>query len=79
MPLRPSVSTDDNAPVINGHSDHNASILPICTALSARVRAFLETEAPTPLLKQVQEQTRVALGVIDEALREYRFANLLCQ
>jgi FAD synthetase len=69
------VSTDDNAPVINGHSESNASILPICTALATRVKEFLETEQPTTLLKQVQEQTRVALGVIDEALERYRFVN----
>jgi FAD synthetase len=77
MPLCAPVSTDDNAPVVNGHSVHNASILPICTALAARVRAFLETEAPSPLLKRVQEQTRVALGVIDEALTRYRSVYLL--
>lgn len=77
MPLRAPVSTDDNAPVINGHSDPEASLSPICTALAARVTGFLETEQATPLLKQVQEQTRVALGVIDEALERYRCVN--CQ
>lgn len=77
MPLRAPVSTDDNAPVINGHFDANASagIQPICTALAARVKKFLESEQETPLLKGVQEQTRVALGVIDEALERYRFVN----
>jgi FAD synthetase len=78
MPLRAPVSTDDNVPVVNGHSDPNASILPKCAALAAHVKAFLETEAPSPLLKQVQEQTRIALGVIDEALKKYRFVDLTC-
>jgi len=68
MPLR--ADTDDQLPVINGH---DASILPICAALSARVNTFLETEAETPLLKAVQEQTRTALGVIDTALEKYRY------
>ena len=72
MPLR---ETDDNVSVVNGHS--NATILPICTALAAQVEEFLETEAPTPLLKRVQEQTRIALGVIDEALKKYRFVKSL--
>lgn len=61
---------DDNAPVINGY---DASILPLCAKLAARVNAFLETEAETPLLKAVQEQTRVALGVISTALDRYRY------
>jgi len=59
---------DDQLPVINGQ----ATILPICTTLAARLNVFLQSEAPTPLLKAVQEQTRVALGVIDTALEKYR-------
>jgi FAD synthetase len=73
MPLRAPEDIDDNAPVINGHSP---SIAPICALLAARVNAFLETEAPTPLLKAVQEQTRVALGVISTALERYRYGLL---
>lgn len=68
MPLS-AQETGDNQPVVNGHHD---TILPICTALSAKVNAFLAAEAPTPLLKAVQEQTRVALGVISAALERYR-------
>jgi FAD synthetase len=77
MTLRAPVSTDDNVPVINGHWDSHASgnILPICTELAAHVKEFLESEQETKLLKNVQEQTRVALGVIDEALERYRFVN----
>jgi FAD synthetase len=74
MPLRVPKDADDNAPVINGH---DASILPLCAKLAARVNAFLETEAETPLLKAVQEQTRVALGVISTALDRYRYCLLL--
>jgi FAD synthetase len=74
MPLRVPEDTDDNAPVINGHDD---SIRPICAALAARVKTFLETEAETPLLKAVQEQTRVSLGVISETLERYRYLLLL--
>jgi len=61
--------TDNQLPIINGL----ATIAPICHALSARVTTFLEAEAATPLLKAVQEQTRVALGVIDTALEKYRY------
>jgi FAD synthetase len=75
MPLRAPEQNDDKsagAPVVNGH---NATILPICAALATRVNTFLESEAPTPLLKDVQKQTKIALGVIDEALDRYRFAS----
>jgi len=68
MPLRAPEDTGDKAPTVNGH---NETILPICARLAARLNAFLETEAPTPLLKAVQEQTRVALGVISTALDRY--------
>lgn len=68
--MRAPEDTGDNAPTVNGH---NETILPICARLAAQVNAFLETEAPTPLLKAVQEQTRVALGVISAALDRYRY------
>ncbi|KAH7411041.1 phosphoadenosine phosphosulfate reductase [Cadophora sp. MPI-SDFR-AT-0126] len=68
MPLSAPEDTGDKAPTVNGHND---TILPICARLAARLNDFLETEAPTPLLKAVQEQTRVALGVISTALDRY--------
>lgn len=70
MPLRAPEDTGDKAPTVNAH---NETILPICARLAARLNVFLETEAPTPLLKAVQEQTRVALGVISTALDRYRY------
>ncbi|KAH8593423.1 hypothetical protein B0O99DRAFT_596294 [Bisporella sp. PMI_857] len=68
----PASDTDDQLPVINGHSN----LLAVCTALAARVNAFLQIKAPTPILKAVQEQTRVALGVIDTALEKYSLDEL---
>jgi FAD synthetase len=85
MPLCVPTPADDNAPVINGY---DTSILPLCARLAARVNSFLETEAETPLLRAVQEQTRVALGVISSALDRYRYhlsppfhnwASILCK
>lgn len=70
-------STDDNyTPVINGHlggGEEGQTISPICAALAERVNNFLESDAPTPLLKAVQRQTRTALGVIAECLEKYRY------
>jgi len=68
MPLRGPEDTDDSRAVLNGV---DATLLPICTALAARVNAFLESEPHTPMLKAVQTQTRVALGVISTALDRY--------
>ncbi|TVY35195.1 putative FAD synthase, partial [Lachnellula occidentalis] len=47
------------------------TILPICQDIAGRVNAFLDSEPATPLLRQVQTQTRVALGVISAALERY--------
>ncbi len=69
MPLRAPEDNGEKAPVINGN---DATIRPICTALAERVNTFLLSEAKTPLLKAVQDQTRVALGVIETALQRYR-------
>ena len=76
MPLCVPTAADDKVPVINGH---DASILPLCARLAARVNAFLDSEAKTPLLRAVQEQTRVALGVISTALDRYRYGPLIAR
>lgn len=68
MSLRAPEDTGDNTPIANGHDE---SIYSTCAALATRVNTFLETEASTPMLKAVQEQTRVALSVIGEALERY--------
>jgi FAD synthetase len=74
MPLRAPEDTGDNAiPQTNGHGINNDnSIRPICAAIAARVNAFLDEKAETELLRTVQVQTRIALGVIKEALEKYR-------
>lgn len=68
--MRAPEDTGDKAPTVNGH---NENLLPICARLAVRLNAFLDSEAPTALLKAVQEQTRVALGVISTALDRYRY------
>lgn len=46
----------------------------LCQRLHARVNAFITAEAPAKgFLKTTQEQTRVSLRVIEEALDRYRF------
>ncbi|KUJ16190.1 adenine nucleotide alpha hydrolases-like protein [Mollisia scopiformis] len=70
MSLRAPEDPGDNTPIITANGYHE-SIYPTCAALAARVNNFLETEAPTSLLKAVQEQIRTALGVIGSALERY--------
>jgi FAD synthetase len=69
MPPTASEATDEQSSAVNRH---DASIRPLCLELAARVNAFLESKTETPVLKAVQEQTRVALGVVSESLDRYR-------
>ncbi|KAH8819174.1 hypothetical protein F5884DRAFT_759750 [Xylogone sp. PMI_703] len=79
------LALDGNVPIVNGqkHGDGPAvrvnaedSILSVCTEIARSVHSFLEEDAPTTLLKQVQSQTRVALGVITTALERYSIEEL---
>jgi len=49
----------------------------LCAKIHARISAFLAVEASTERLKQVQEQTRLSLKVIEEALERYRCDQIL--
>ena len=67
--MPPSSSESLNGgPQINGNDD----LMSVCNAVAAKVNVFLEIESASPLLNAVQEQTRVALGVISAALEKYR-------
>lgn len=44
----------------------------LCARVHARVAAFLAAEATTERLRKVQDQTRLSLKIIDEALDRYR-------
>ncbi|TVY51437.1 putative FAD synthase [Lachnellula cervina] len=75
MPLRPDDKHEPAPapPVPEPATSTSAppTILPICQDIAGRVNAFLDSEPETPLLRQVQAQTRVALGVISAALERY--------
>jgi hypothetical protein len=62
-----------------GGSGSEPRTLPeICYALRRRVMAFLEEEQTSgdELLRNTQGQARVSMGVIEEALRRYRWVPL---
>ena len=44
-----------------------------CARIHDRIAAFLDKEDVSDRVKSVQEQTRIALGVIDQALEQYRW------
>jgi hypothetical protein len=73
MPLSAAdEATQTREAAVNGNGHGDKSIRPLCRALAARVEAFLEEEVETEMLRNVQDQTRVSLGVITAALEKYR-------
>ena len=45
----------------------------ICAQINDKVELFLRQEAKTDMLRSTQEQTKISLGVISEALEKYRY------
>lgn len=48
----------------------------LCARIHDRITAFLDEKHVSPRLQSVQEQTRVSLKVIAEALERYRYVRL---
>ena len=44
----------------------------VCAEVAGKVNSFLESDVEGQVLKDVQAQTRIALGVIEECLQKYR-------
>jgi len=44
----------------------------LCAKIHGRIAAFLDAEDVSPALRSLQEQTRVSLAVIAEALDKFR-------
>lgn len=67
----PSNSTQSTHCSNDNVDNVNITFESICTQISHQVNAFLEDEATTPLLRRVQAQMRITLGVIHKALKQY--------
>jgi len=65
----PTSSTSPATPLVG---DTPLSFPQVCARIHDRIYTFLDETDVTPRLKGVQEQTRVALAVIEEALDRYR-------
>lgn len=87
MPLSAAADAKLNLkPAVNSNGatqlEDDDTIRPLCARLNARIEAFLQDQVEDQVLKNVQSQTRVALGVITAALEKYRLVaplSLSCQ
>jgi hypothetical protein len=67
----------ESCPPHSSAADHQVngehrSLRQTCAELHERVNAFLDENIDDELLKRVQDQTRISLGVVEEALSKYR-------
>lgn len=51
--------------------DDEPDFAALCARVHARISAFLDADAGNESLRRVQDQTRLSLKVIDEALERY--------
>ncbi|KAL7958178.1 hypothetical protein V8C34DRAFT_155589 [Trichoderma compactum] len=62
---------------INGHANQpgpaHGSLYEACVAMREKVDSFLAEELETPLLRRAQEQVRISVRVVEEALERYRY------
>lgn len=71
------VSSDEfgNTPTTNSHTHEQQqqdSLPVICSKIHQRLEAFLASEPRNERLRGVQEQSRLSLRIIEEALDRYR-------
>ncbi|KAI5803475.1 hypothetical protein DFH27DRAFT_50147 [Peziza echinospora] len=85
--LRPAATVADASIPANGAAAKSTPVAAapdssLCTLLSisreydARITRFLESEPESEVLRNVQRQTRISLGVIEDALQRYRFEEI---
>lgn len=75
-----SVSTNQDEPKGNRVSQLAATtgvngtgaLNDVCNELANKVKEFVETDVESDILRATQKQTRIALEVIEDALRRYR-------
>jgi hypothetical protein len=62
---------------VNGHANQpglaHGSLYEACVAMREKVDSFLAEELETPLLRRAQEQVRISVRVVEEALERYRY------
>lgn len=73
-PTPPTARPDASEPYIDPLLPPGEITLPdLCKRINERITSFLAKDADTEALRSVQKHTRIALGVIEEALKKYRY------
>lgn len=67
------VRSDDAGRTETIAQDNEPDLAALCARVHARVSAFLDAEASTERLRNVQDQTRLSLKIITEALERYKY------
>lgn len=81
-----TITTSHNPPIMSANGagqadgewkprDMEGEMRALCAGLKTKVDKFLETEASDDLIRDVQKQVRLAKGIIDDALKRYRYAH----
>ena len=52
------------------------SLYSVCQKLRDKVEAFLKEDVDADILRDVQAQLRISMGVVEEALERYRYGLL---
>lgn len=73
-PTPPTARPDASSPFTDPLLPPGELSLPnLCKRINERITTFLAKDAETEALRSVQKHTRIALGVIEEALNKYRY------
>lgn len=72
-PLK-GVPSDSHGNTATITQDPPQALPELCAQVHARVAAFLRTEPGTERLRNVQQQSRLSLRILEEALDRYRYA-----
>ena len=66
------VSSDEFGDSRTAHNAASPSLPDICAQVHERLETFLASEPRNERLRSVQEQSRLSLRIIEEALERYR-------
>ena len=66
------ISSDSHGNTATITRDPPQALPELCARVHARLEAFLHAEPASERLRHVQDQSRVSLKVIEEALERYR-------
>lgn len=73
-----ALSSEGDAPPETNDSlyriESNGRFQQVCADLDGKITAFLGTTTDDTVLRGVQEQTRISVGVVEEALKRYQYA-----